>query len=255
MRSDGDISPPSRSIALPWAARLAEALPVALVSALPTYLRTRGADPQVETAFSSFALAALLTWIPATLLMTALRRATETLRQLMGETPVAGAGMLVATATLCLFLWDHLATFLTGATHHRGLGGVAFAAGALALSVGAAMGARTARQWIEGQGSSASTFAGVAGLFAPVLLLRLTPVAAPAIDVLGLLVVDSLALLLVSSLWVLHLAPTHWPSRARVLIGCGALCLAFAASSAAANVTSENTLRAQSLVFQLLPLR
>ncbi len=210
--------------------RVVEAVPVALVAALPTFLRARAAHADVETSLTAFALAFALTAPAAYASIALLRRAREGARAVLGDTGILAAGLTVAAAALTVAFWQRLGSFLAHATHHRGLGGVAFAAGALALAVAVAVFARGAHRVVAPLGPALATFVGVAGLFTPLLALfagRAPSAPAPSSDPLGLLVVDGLGLLVASFAWVQHFAPRSWPPRARVLVGLGTLMLAF----------------------------
>jgi hypothetical protein len=176
-------------------------------------------------------------------------------RALVGEVSVAGAGVGVAASALVLAFWERLGAFLAHATHHRGLGGVAFAAGALLLALGVWLVARRAWPTLEAQGPAVSTFVGVAGLFAPLALVfagASTP-ASPS-DPLGLFVVDALSLLVVGVAWVTQLAPLAWPSRARGLLVVASLLLVVAAVSGA-RTPSDFPRESVSFAFRALTLR
>ena len=255
MRSEATSSHPPPPAPQRLVDRIVEALPVALLAAVPTYLRTRSAQGDTELAFSAFALGALLLVVPAFVLIAALRRASESWRALVGVAPIARAALALAVATATLVVWEKLGELLARVTHHRGLGGVAFAAGAAVVALAATVASRKALAWIEAQGSTVATFAGVALFFVPVaILLSLAPVLAPPGDALGLFIVDVLALLLVGGGWVEHLAPPTWPSRARALVAGGAFFLAIGAGPAL-RATGEVPLADLAFVFRLLPPR
>jgi hypothetical protein len=253
MRSESTPVPEASS----WADRLVEAVPVAVVAAVPTFLRARAAHESIDTALSAFALAAVLTLLPAFATLLLLRRALEGVRAFVGDTSVGAAGVAVAAAVVTLAFWQRLGAFLAHATHHRGLGGVAFAAGAVFLAAAAVLLGSRASRFLVAQGTTVATFVGVAGLFAPLLLLFGAPASsdpAPTADPLGLFVVDGLGLLLAGFAWVKHLAPTAWPPRARGLVGVGALLLAIA-GVAFVQAPSESPRGALAFVFGALTLR
>lgn len=240
-----------------WADRLVETVPVAVVAAVPTFLRARAAHESIDAALSAFALAAVLTLLPALATLLLLRRALEGVRVFVGDMSVGAAGLGVAAAVLTMAFWQRLGAFLAHATHHRGLGGVAFAAGAVLLAGAAAVVASRAQRFVAAQGPTLATFVGVAGLFAPLLLLFGAPASgdpAPAADPLGLFVVDGLGLLLAGFAWVHHLAPATWPPPARVLVGVGAVLLAIAGASFF-EVPSESPREALAFVFRVLAVR
>jgi hypothetical protein len=253
MRSD---TPPPHA-ATPWLDALVEAVPVAVVAAVPTFLRARAAHEALETAIAAFALAAALTFAPAFAALGLLRRARDGFRAFTGEAGVGAAGMTVGAAALTLAFWERLGAFLAHATHHRGLGGVAFAAGALVLAACAALLGSRAHRLLAAQGASVATFAGVAGIFAPLLLLFGSSAAAepgPAADPLGLFVVDALGLLIAGFAWVQHLGPAVWPPRARALVGAGAVLLALAGASFL-KAPCESPRESLAFAFRALPVR
>jgi hypothetical protein len=240
-----------------WVDRLVEAVPVAVVAAVPTFLRARAAQEGVGTALSAFALAAMLTLLPAVAMLLLLRRALEGARAFAGDTSVVAAGVGVAASVFTLAFWQRLGAFLAHATHHRGLGGVAFAAGAVVLASAVALVGGRAHRFVAAQGPTVATFVGVAGFFTPLLLLAAASAPgepAPAADPLGLFVVDGLGLLLAAFAWVQHLAPIAWPPRARGLVGAGAALLAFA-GCAFLDVPSESPREGLAFVFRFLTVR
>ncbi len=246
------VPPPSQ---VAFVDRVVECVPVAILAAVPTFLRARSLNGDAELAFSAFALAAVVTVPAAFLFLAALRRASESLRQLAGESPIAGAGVGLMVATTTLALWEKAAATLAHVTHHRGLGGVAFAAVAAITAFGAAVLARKLLRALVAQGTTFATFAGVASFFAPVVLcLSLPPVQAPAGDVLGLFVVDVLGLIVIGGGWLEHLAPAAWPVRARLMVGAGALLLVLG-SLPVIRGASEWPLASAAFAFRFLPLR
>jgi len=255
MRSEAAPSQPPPEAPRSLADRIVEAMPVAILAAVPTYLRTRSAQGDTELAFSAFALAALLLVVPSFVLIATLRRASEGWRSVAAGAPIARGALALAVAIATLVFWEKLGEVLARVTHHRGLGGVAFAAGAAVVALGAAVAARKALAWVEAQGTTVATFAGVALFFVPVaILLALPPVLAPPGDALGLFVVDVLAMLLAGGGWVEHLAPPIWPSRARYLVAGGAFLLAVGAVPAL-RATSDFPLADVAFAFRFLPLR
>lgn len=235
--------------------RLIEGVPVAVAAAVPTFLRARALHGTLDEAFGAFALAALLTFAPALLVLGAVRKGRDGVRALVGELSVAGVGMAVGAGVVVLAFWERLGAFLAHATHHRGLGGVAFAAGGLILAFTVSLVTRRAWPAVEAQGAAFATFVGVAGLFSPIALLTLggnTP-ASPT-DPLGLFVVDALSLLVVALAWVSQLAPAEWPLRARALLGSAAVLLVVAAAIHV-RAPSDFPREAVAFAFRALPLR
>lgn len=235
--------------------RAVEVVPVAVAAAVPTFLRARALHGTLEEAFGAFALAAVLALVPAAVALAAVRRARDGVRAFADDVTVGAAGFGVGVGALVLAFWERLGAFLAHATHHRGLGGVAFAAGALVLVVGTVLAARRAWPSLEAQGPAFATFVGVAGLFAPVALLTLGPTtpASPS-DPLGLFVVDALGLLVVAIAWVSHLAPPSWPPRARTLLASAAALLVVAAAGYV-RTPSDFPREGVALAFRALPLR
>ncbi len=228
---------------------------MAVASAVPTFLRARALHGTLDEAFGAFALAALLTFLPALLVLGAVRKGRDGVRALAGDLSVAGVGMAVGASVLVLAFWERLGAFLAHATHHRGLGGVAFAAGGLILALAVSLVTRRAWPAVEAQGAAFATFVGVAGLFSPVALLTLgasTP-ASPT-DSLGLFVVDAVSLLVVAVAWVSQLAPAEWPPRARALLG-SAAALLVAAAGLHLRTTSDFPREAVAFAFRALTLR
>lgn len=235
--------------------RAIEAIPVAVVASVPAFLRARAAQGSLDDAFGAFALVAVITLLPAALVIVLLRRARDGVRALFGEVSVANLGLAVAAGVVVLAFWERLGAFLAHATHHRGLGGVAFSAGASALALGVALMARRAAPFVEAQGVAVSTFLGVAGLFSPIGFLALgdSTAAAPT-DILALFVVDTSSLFVVAFAWVAHLAPSVWPARARALVVAGAgLFVVVAATHAADN--GEFSRNSVAFAFRALTLR
>jgi hypothetical protein len=253
MRSEA----PPPNAARPWPDSLVEAVPVAVVAAVPTFLRARGAHEALETSLAAFALASALSFAPAFAALHLLRRARDGVRAFASDPDVAAAGIGAGAAAIAVASWERLGALLARATHHRGLGGVAFAAGALVLAAASALLARRVYRLLRAQGATVATFVGVAGLFAPLLLLFGRGAAAepsPPADPLGLFVVDALGLLIASFAWVQHLAPSSWPPRARALVGAGAVLLVMAGATFA-SVTCESPRESLAFAFRVLPVR
>ena len=127
---------------------------MAVASAVPTFLRARALHGTLDEAFGAFALAALLTFLPALLVLGAVRKGRDGVRALAGDLSVAGVGMAVGASVLVLAFWERLGAFLAHATHHRGLGGVAFAAGGLILALAVSLVTRRAWPAVEAQGAA-----------------------------------------------------------------------------------------------------